>query len=69
MAFKIDVVGLDRDLKVVKLWRCMPPFRLTSVSFKIKSVLEFPCGVIAGSEMQVGDQLDISSASDPISTS
>ena len=61
MAFKIDVVGLDRDLKVVKLWRCIPPFRVTSVSFKVKSVLEFSCGVILGSQTQVGDQLQVSS--------
>ena len=36
MAFKIDVVGLDRDLKVIKLWRCLAPFRVTSVSLKMK---------------------------------
>jgi uncharacterized protein len=60
MAFKIDVVGLDRDLKVIKLWSCLAPFRLTSVSFKIKSVLEFPCGVISESKMEIGDQLQIS---------
>jgi len=66
MGFEIDVVGLDRDLKVIKLWRCMAPFRLTSVSFKIKSVLEFPCGAISGSEMQIGDQLHISSANEPL---
>jgi uncharacterized membrane protein (UPF0127 family) len=61
MAFEIDVVGLDRDLKVVKLWRCLAPFRLTSVSLKIQSVLEFPCGVISESKMEIGDQLQISS--------
>src|SRR5580698_4160563 len=44
MAFKIDVVVLDRDLKVVKLWRCLAPFRITSVSLKMKSVIELPCG-------------------------
>lgn len=60
MAFSIDVVGLDRDLKVIKLWSCLRPFRLTSVSFKLKSVLELPCGVISDSQMQVGDQLQIS---------
>jgi uncharacterized membrane protein (UPF0127 family) len=59
MAFPIDVVGLDRDLKVVKLWRCLVPFRLTSVSLKMKSVLELPCGVISQSQLQVGDQLQI----------
>ena len=63
MSFPIDVVGLDRDLKVVKLWRCLVPFRLTSVSFKIKSVLELPCGVISQSQLQVGDQLDIAPSS------
>jgi uncharacterized membrane protein (UPF0127 family) len=63
MAFKIDVVGLDRDLKVVRLWPCMPAFRLTSVSFKISSVLEFSCGVISESQTEVGDQLQIISGS------
>src|ERR1019366_10741976 len=63
MAFKIDVVGLDRDLKVIKLWRCLAPFRVTSVSLKMKSVLELPCGTISQSQMQLGDQMHISSAS------
>jgi uncharacterized membrane protein (UPF0127 family) len=57
MTFKIDVVGLDCDLKVVKLWRCLPPFRVTSVSLKLKSVIELPCGQIAQSQIQIGDQL------------
>jgi uncharacterized membrane protein (UPF0127 family) len=60
MAFAIDVVGLDRDLKVIKLWRSLVPFRLTSVSLKLRSVLELPSGTIAQSEMQLGDQLQIS---------
>ncbi len=63
MAFKIDVVGLDGKLKVIKLWRCLAPFRLTSVSFKMSSVLELPCGVISSSRMELGDQLHISSSS------
>src|ERR1700678_1725238 len=63
MAFSIDVVGLDRDLKVIKLWRCLRPFRLTSVSLKLKSVLELPCGVISQSQVQLGDQIHIASTS------
>lgn len=59
MAFSIDVVGLDRDNKVIKLWRCLRPFRVTSVSLKLRSVLELPCGAITQSQLQVGDQLDI----------
>ena len=63
MAFGIDVVGLDGDLKVIKLWRDLRPFRVTSVSMKMRSVLELPPGAISQAEMRVGDQLQISSAS------
>ena len=64
MAFTIDVVGLDSDLKVIKLWRRLRPFRLTSVSMKVKSVIELPAGVITESQMQLGDQLQIVPASE-----
>jgi uncharacterized protein len=63
MVFKIDVVGLDRDLKVIKLWRCLAPFRVTSVSLKLKSVIELQCGAISRSQTQVGDQMEISASS------
>jgi uncharacterized membrane protein (UPF0127 family) len=66
MAFKIDVVGLDRDLMVIKLWRCLAPFRLTAVSMKLRSVLELPCGTIARSQIHIGDQIQIDPASEPI---
>jgi len=61
MSFSIDVVGLDGDLKVIKLWRCLVPWRVTSVSLKMRSVLELPSGVITQTRMEVGDQLHISS--------
>jgi uncharacterized protein len=63
MAFKIDVIGLDRDLKVIKLWRCLAPFRVTSVSMKLKSVIELPCGTIAQTQTKIGDQIQITTAS------
>jgi hypothetical protein len=59
MAFSIDVIGLDANLKVIKLWHCLPPFRVTSVSMKLKSVIELPCGAIKAATVQVGDQLEI----------
>jgi uncharacterized membrane protein (UPF0127 family) len=61
MSFTIDVVGLDDNHKVIKLWRCLVPWRMTSVSLKMRSVLELPYGVITQTHMEVGDQLDISS--------
>jgi uncharacterized membrane protein (UPF0127 family) len=64
MSFSIDVVGLDGNLKVIKLWRNLVPYRVTSVSLKMRSVLELPSGVILQTGMEVGDQLHISSASE-----
>lgn len=61
MSFNIDVVGLDGDLRVVKLWRCLAPFRVTSVNLNMRSVLELPSGVISQTRIEVGDQLHISS--------
>jgi len=54
MRFRIDVIGLDRELKVIKLWRCLAPFRVTSVSVKMHSVIELPCGTIKRSETATG---------------
>jgi len=68
MLFSIDAVGLDSNLKVIKLWRCLVPWRVTSVSFKMNSVLELPCGVITQSGTEVGDQLQISSISEAVTS-
>jgi uncharacterized membrane protein (UPF0127 family) len=59
MSFRLDVVGLDREFRIIKLWRGLRPLRMTSVSFKLKSVLELPCGTIDRSRMEVGDRLQI----------
>ena len=67
MAFKIDVIGLDRNLKVIKLWRCLAPFRVTSVSLKMQSVIELPCGTIAQTQTRVGDTLEIASTPTDVS--
>ena len=57
MTFPIDVVGVDKNLRVVKLWSHLAPWRITSVSFKMASALELPAGQIAGCGIQIGDQL------------
>jgi uncharacterized membrane protein (UPF0127 family) len=59
MRFSIDVVALDRKLKVVKLWHRLAPFRVTSVSFETRNVLELPAGTIREAGIDVGDQLEI----------
>ncbi len=60
MMFRIDVIGLDKELRVVKLWPRLVPFRVTSVSFKIRSVIELESGRIEACHIKVGDLLQIS---------
>jgi uncharacterized protein len=59
MRFTIDVIGLDKDLKVVKIWSHLVPFRLTSVSLKIRSVLELGAGRIDECMVEIGDTLQV----------
>jgi uncharacterized protein len=59
MMFSIDVVAIDRSLKVVRVWKRLKPFRVTSVSLKIHSVIELAPGQIDACGIEPGDQLSI----------
>ena len=59
MLFSIDVVALDKAMRVVKVWRRLRPFRMTRVSLKFRSVLELPAGQIDACRIELGDQLEI----------
>jgi uncharacterized membrane protein (UPF0127 family) len=59
MTFSIDVVALDPDLRVLKTWRRLPPFRVTTISLKTHSVLELAAGQIDQCGIEPGDQLAI----------
>ena len=61
MLFTIDVVFLDRDLKVVDVSELVRPFSVTKLSWQAQSVLELPAHTIFRSQTEVGDQLVISS--------
>jgi uncharacterized membrane protein (UPF0127 family) len=58
MLFAIDVIALTKTLQVVKLWQDLPPFRVTSISMKVHSVLELPAGEIGKCRIEIGDQLE-----------
>jgi len=62
MLFAIDVVFLDRDLKVVVLRERVPPFSMTGLYLNAESVLELPAHTISRSGTEVGDELVISAA-------
>ena len=62
MRFTIDVVGLDREIRIVRLWPLLRPYRMTVVDTRVKSVLELGEGQIAKLGLCAGDQLYFESA-------
>ena len=58
MRFTIDVVGLDAAMRVVKVWPALRPYRFSSISMKVRSVLELAAGEIPARALQVGHQLE-----------
>jgi len=59
MIFAIDVIFLDRQLKVVKLVENLRPFRFTWPCLAAHSALELKAQTIARAALRVGDQLRI----------
>lgn len=59
MLFAIDVVALNKDLRVLKVWPRLVPFRVTSVSLKTNCVLELAVGEIERCKIEPGDQLEV----------
>jgi uncharacterized membrane protein (UPF0127 family) len=60
MMFPIDVIGLDKNFRVIKLWRDLVPWRLTSVSTRLRSVVELPAGTIVRHGVELDDILRFS---------
>jgi uncharacterized membrane protein (UPF0127 family) len=59
MRFAIDVVALTKDLRVLRVWHRLQPFRITRISLKIHNVLEIGAGEISRCNIEVGDQLEL----------
>ncbi|HZC44620.1 MAG TPA: DUF192 domain-containing protein [Acidobacteriaceae bacterium] len=59
MLFPIDVIGLDRALRVCAVWPNLRPWRISGVSWRIASVIELPSGSIERANIQRGDQLEV----------
>ncbi len=59
MRFAIDVIALDRQLRVRGLWEDLGSFRIAGLSWRTSCVVELPVGAIRDSATEVGDQLEI----------
>ena len=60
MRFPIDVVFLDRHLRVKRVYHRLAPFRLTSLVWGARSVLELASGSLVKTGTGIGDQLEFS---------
>jgi len=61
MRFPIDVLFLDKDLRVIRAVKALPPYR-TSIVKKAVYVLELPVGALESSHTEEGDQIQIRTA-------
>ncbi|HLZ00355.1 MAG TPA: DUF192 domain-containing protein [Candidatus Angelobacter sp.] len=59
MAFAIDVIFLDRNLRVLEVRESLKPFRVTSLNWRAENVLELPVSAIQASSTRVNDQISI----------
>ena len=60
MRFPIDVVFLDRRLRVTRIYHGLVPYRLTALVWRAKSVLELAAGALADTGTTVGDEFQFS---------
>jgi hypothetical protein len=59
MKYPIDVVALDCNMRVCRIWETLPPARMTTPSWNARCVLELPAGTIGATGIAVGDQLEV----------
>ena len=60
MQFRLDVIFVDRKLKVTSVHRDVPPWRLIFFGgWGAKDVFEFQAGAISTQVVDPGDQLDV----------
>lgn len=59
MRFPIDAIFLDADLRVVRVFEDLQPWRMARGGRSAKTVLELPSGKVATFNIRVGDRLVI----------
>jgi len=57
MRFSIDVLLLDRERRVLSVYRNLRPFRVNAIKWNATAALELPAGTIAATNTQLGDEL------------
>ncbi len=57
MRFSIDVLFVDRDGVVIRAFSAIPPWRLTRIYGKARSVIELPPGTLERCQTFEGDHI------------
>ncbi len=57
MRFAIDVLFIDRNGEVIRTYESLPPWRITRVHSKAKSVIELPTGMLSQTGTRPGDRI------------
>src|SRR2546426_10488058 len=65
MRFPIDVAFLDNRLRIKRVYHRLAPFRLTTLVWGARSVLELASGSLASTGTAVGDELQFSLPEEP----
>jgi len=65
MRFPIDVAFLDRALRVRRIYRSLPPYRMTRLVWGARSVLELAAGALLAAGTEAGDELQFSPCEEP----
>jgi uncharacterized membrane protein (UPF0127 family) len=58
MRFAIDVLFLDKDLRIIRLIKNIPPNRLSPIVWGSKMAIELPAGQASQTNTQAGDQVE-----------
>lgn len=65
MNFPIDALFLDRQHRVVKVYRRLGRWRVVPIVFGARSVVELPAGTLEGLDLQKGHQLEFTDSPSP----
>lgn len=60
MKYPLDIVFLSKEDKVVKIVRCLQPWRMTWIYYRAKKTLEMPAGKLP-LDLFEGDSLEVTS--------
>lgn len=64
MRFPIDVVYLDRAMKVIDIQENVKPWRVTPIRRQAASVLELPCETVTQTKTRIGDTIEVTLSKD-----